>query len=89
MLAQVGWVVFWTHPSRNIASSFVSAIAFVTLTFWVMHTKYKWGGFLKKVVAAMTSFNVNMAVLFELANCCCFRDISNSLLIDEDTSSYI
>mmetsp|Transcript_23180 Transcript_23180/g.33998 ORF Transcript_23180/g.33998 Transcript_23180/m.33998 type:complete len:211 (-) Transcript_23180:271-903(-) len=48
MLAQVGWVVFWKHPSRDIASIFVSAIAFLTLSFWVLHTKYKWGGVLAK-----------------------------------------
>lgn len=48
MLAQVGWVVFWSHSSRNIASVFVSAIALITLFFWLVSTKYKWGSILKK-----------------------------------------
>ena len=48
MLAQVGWVVFWSHKYRNIASIFVSSIAFVTLLFWLVSTKYKWGSILKK-----------------------------------------
>jgi small-conductance mechanosensitive channel len=47
MLAQVGWVVFWTHDSRNLAASFVTTIAFVTLIFWLISTKYKWAEVLK------------------------------------------
>ena len=48
MLAQVGWVVFWTHDDRNVASIFITAIAIGTLVFWLVSTKYKWAGILKK-----------------------------------------
>lgn len=59
MLAQVGWVVFWSHEERNIASSFVTAIALITLLFWSVSTKYKWGSILKKGHRKLTLRNPN------------------------------
>lgn len=59
MLAQVGWVVFWSHGSRNIASIFVTAIAFITLLFWLVSTKYKWGSILKAGHRKLTFRNYN------------------------------
>jgi hypothetical protein len=56
MMAQVGWVVFWDHSSRTFPSACVSAIACITLAFWILHTRYKWANFLKKVREDATLF---------------------------------
>jgi hypothetical protein len=42
--------VFWQHSSRTLPSVCVTVIACVTLAFWILHTKYKWANFLKKVI---------------------------------------
>lgn len=45
-LAQIGWVSYYSIPSRNIAASIITGVAVVTLAFWFLHTERKWGDFL-------------------------------------------
>ena len=59
MLGLVAWVVFWRHPNRELGSSFVTAIAFFTLLFWVLHTKYKWDDLLSKVGSTLSLIQYN------------------------------
>mmetsp|Transcript_12200 Transcript_12200/g.15818 ORF Transcript_12200/g.15818 Transcript_12200/m.15818 type:complete len:255 (-) Transcript_12200:166-930(-) len=47
LLAQLGWVTFHSHPSRNTAASIVTAVAVTTGTIWLIHTKRKWGDFVQ------------------------------------------
>ncbi|CAM9785944.1 unnamed protein product [Heterosigma akashiwo] len=48
LLAQMGWVTFHSHPSRNVAASFITVIAATTTGIWLVHIKGKWGDFIKK-----------------------------------------
>jgi hypothetical protein len=45
-LAELGWVVYFDIPSRNIAASIITGVAAVTLGMWFLHTERKWGSFL-------------------------------------------
>eukprot|EP00521_Asterionellopsis_glacialis_P007998 CAMPEP_0195284074 /NCGR_PEP_ID=MMETSP0707-20130614/2412_1 /TAXON_ID=33640 /ORGANISM="Asterionellopsis glacialis, Strain CCMP134" /LENGTH=291 /DNA_ID=CAMNT_0040343369 /DNA_START=142 /DNA_END=1017 /DNA_ORIENTATION=- len=64
VLAQIGWVIFWTHDTaRNYASTLVTLIAFCTIVLWFAHTERKWSEFLLSADAKLRNPHAGVVVV--------------------------
>ena len=49
VLAQIGWIQFhkYDDSTRNLGASAITFVAAVTFSLWFLHTKSKWGNFIR------------------------------------------